>query len=145
MQSSRATESPTGAVPPRLAWFEAQLDLRCELPDDRRVEFARLSREQCLSAAKNTAVVAHRFRAEFEAVRTSAQSFARWLRRLDPGLISCDHRWREIFCRLSGLHEHHLPVAHSACIRYLDYLSSRESVLREFGRKDATCPLDVGA
>ena len=144
VQLSSPAELPNAAVPTRLEWFEVQLDLRCELPDERRVEFARLSREQCLTAAKNTAVVAHRFRAEFEAVRMSTQAFIRWLRRLDPGLVSCDHRWREIFCRLASLHEQHLPMAHSACDRYLDYLTSRETVLLELGRRDATRPLDIG-
>jgi len=129
-----------GLVTLRTRAFRTAIASRNRFPAARRAEFRRLPAEEVRRAAANTRAVAAHIEAAVARARRRRRGFGPLLRGLDSGLVSCDHRWRDIFRGLNRLGPEYDGCRGIALSAYLAYLHSRASELTRIYREMAGFP-----
>jgi hypothetical protein len=124
----------------RVEEFRTHMAARERFPASRRNEFCRLSAAEVWEAVTNTRAVAERLEGLARRSRRRRQRLAGLFQKLDIGLISCDHRWREIIAGLNRVGPEYDECRRLALAAYLEYLRSREAELEHIYREKADTP-----
>ena len=124
--------------------FEFALASRTEVPAGKIAELVRFDARQLLDEASSVRQVERHF---VEMVSRSIQepgSIGYLLREIDMKLFSQDHEWRSIMTALSRQNSRFDAFKQLALVKYTQYLSSRQDVLKGIYTHKSTIGLPAG-
>ena len=114
-----------------LAEFEFCLSGRTDVPSRKMAELIKLSSDELKSEAKNIKAVEKRFVDILSKSIENPGTIGRFIRELDPKVFSQDHNWREIMASLKGKDEDYDELRKVALVKYMQYLTSRQEVIKQ--------------
>lgn len=113
-----------------LADFEFSLSARTEVPASKVSELVKLSASALHREAVRLRDMEKRFVALLAKSLEDPQSDANRVRELGSKVFSQDHEWRDIFAALLERNGHYADYLKMALVKYLQYLGSRQDVLK---------------
>jgi len=113
-----------------VADFEFCMAERSAVPSKKITEMVRFSTDQLKKEARAIKDIEKQFVSILSKSIEDPSSINRALRELDPFTFSQDHTWREIIAALNEGDEEFNPVRRVALVKYMQYLSSRQEIIK---------------
>jgi len=110
--------------------FEFSLSGRTDVPSAKMAELARLTPQELKQEARNIKSVEKRFVKLLSRSIEQPGSITEALQHLDPHVFSQDHAWRDIMAALNEKDEEYDDLKKLALVKYLQYLSSRQDLIK---------------
>ena len=127
------------------AEFEFGLASRIEFPVRKAARLVERSAEDLEAMAVKLRAVEKRFAAIFARCLEAPQRIGEELAELESGLLSRDHDWREIIQALCEHGSEYDEFKNIALVKYMQYLASRQAVLRSIYLEKVQGDLDLRA
>ena len=127
------------------AEFEFGLASRIEFPVRKAARLVERSAEDLEAMAVKLRAVEKRFAAIFARCLEEPQRIGEALAELESGLLSRDHDWREIIQALCEHGSEYDEFKNIALVKYMQYLASRQAVLRSIYLEKVQGDLDLPA
>jgi hypothetical protein len=126
------------------AEFEFGLASRIEFPVRKAVRLVERDTGALEEMAIKLRAVEKHFAGVFARCLEHPDSIGSLLADLRSGLLSRDHDWRDIFAALNGRGSEDDDYKHIALVKYMQYLASRQAVVRSIYVEKVQGNLDVG-
>ena len=114
-----------------VAEFEFALAGRVALPADKFAELSLLSEAELKQEAKSIKAVEQKFVEILSRSLEQPGSIAALMQQLDPKVFSQDHAWREIIHALADKGAEANAVRHIALVKYMQYLTGRQEMIKQ--------------
>lgn len=110
--------------------FEFALNGRTSLPSPKIAALSRLGDDELLREAEAIRAVEQRFSEALSGTLEDITSIGPFLKNIEPSIISQDNNWRSIINGLNKLEQ--VPEAYKkvALVKYMQYLASRQEVVK---------------
>lgn len=113
-----------------VADFEFSMAGRSAVPSKKITDMVKFSTDQLKKEAKTIKDIEKRFVSILSVSIEDPGSINRALRELDPLIFSQDHGWRDIITSLNNGDEDYNPFRRIALVKYMQYLSSRQEIIK---------------
>ena len=113
-----------------IADFEFSMAGRIAVPSRKITEMVKFSPEQLKKEARTIKDIEKRFVGILSKSIEEPTSIERAMRELDPLIFSQDHSWREIIAALNNCSDDVNPFRRVALVKYMQYLSSRQEIIK---------------
>ena len=113
-----------------VADFEFSMAGRSAVPSKKITDMVKFSTDQLKKEAKTIKDIEKRFVSILSQSIEDPNSINLALRELDPLIFSQDHGWRDIITALNSGDEDYNPFRRIALVKYMQYLSSRQEIIK---------------
>ena len=113
-----------------VADFEFCMTGRTSVPSKKIIEMVKFSTDQLKKEARTIKDIEKRFVEILSKSIEDTDSINRAMRELDPLIFSQDHSWRQIISGLNEGDEDLNPFRRLALVKYMQYLSSRQEIIK---------------
>jgi hypothetical protein len=113
-----------------IADFEFSLSGRTSVPSRKITDMVKFSTDQLKKEARTIKDIEKRFVSILSKSIEDTNSINRAIRELDPVIFSQDHGWRDIITALNEGNDELNPFRRIALVKYMQYLSSRQEIIK---------------
>lgn len=110
--------------------FEFCLSGRTSVPSRKITEMVKFTPDQLKKEARTIKDIEKRFVAMLSRSIEDPSSINRAMRELDPLIFSQDHNWRDVVSSMNGGGDDLNPFRRVALVKYMQYLSSRQEIIK---------------
>lgn len=110
--------------------FDFAVSGRIAVPSKKITDMVKFSPEQLQKEARTIKEIEKKFVAILSKSIEDTNSINRAIRELDPLIFSQDHGWRDIISSLNGGDEEFNPFRRVALVKYMQYLSARQEIIK---------------
>lgn len=110
--------------------FDFCMTGRTSVPSKKIIEMVKFTIDQLKTEAKTIKDIEKRFVSILSKSIEDTDSINRAMRELDPLIFSQDHSWRQIISGLNEGGEELNPLRRLALVKYMQYLSSRQEIIK---------------